>query len=60
MFGVIILIIIVVLIIIYLTGLPFELGTGFTEMKNNARKGEYTSVNKEKIEEKNDEIKHIE
>lgn len=57
MFGIIVLIIIVVLLILYLTGLPFELGTGFTEMKHKARKGEYRVVDKEKIEEKGDEIK---
>lgn len=48
MLGIIALIIIVVLLVLYLTGLPFELGTGFTEEKNKARKGEYSVVDKEK------------
>ena len=60
MIGIIILIIIVVLLILYLTDLPFELGTGFTEQKNKAREGEYTVVDKEKIEEGNDGVKLLE
>lgn len=57
MIGIIILIIIVVLLVLYVTGLDFEWGTGFTEMKNKARKGEYTVVDKKKLEEGSDEIK---
>lgn len=60
MLGIIILIIVVVLVIIYLTGLPFELGTGFTEEKNKARKGDFTVVDKGKIEEENKEINLLE
>lgn len=44
-----IIIIAVLSIIYYLTGLPFELGTGFTEDKHKAREGEYT-VNMDIIE----------
>ncbi len=60
MIGIIILIIIIVLLVLYLTGLPFEWGTGFTEMKNKARDGNYTVGRKKKIEEGSDEIKLLE
>lgn len=58
MVGIIILIVIIVLVILYLTGLDFEWGTGFTEEKNKARKGEYTVADKEKMKMESDsEIK---
>lgn len=60
MVGIIAVIIIVVLLILYLTGLDFELGTGFTEMKNKARKGDYTIVDKEKTKKGSDEVKLLE
>lgn len=57
MIGIIALIIIVVLLIFYLTGLPFEVGTGFTEEKNKAREGEYTVADKKKTKAISDEQK---
>ena len=60
MVGIIILIIIVILLVLYLTGLPFELGTGSTEMKHKAREGKYTVVDKEKTKEGSDEVKLLE
>ncbi len=57
MVGIIVLIIIVVLLILYLTGLDFELGTGFTEMKRKAREGDYTVVDKKNTQAKIDEPK---
>lgn len=50
-------IIIVGLIIWYLTSLDFEPGTGFTEMKKNAREGEFDIVDVDKTEK---EVKSIE
>lgn len=60
MIGIILVIIIIVLLILYLTGLPFELGTGFTEEKNKAREGEYTVVDKKKAEKGNSDVKLLE
>lgn len=45
------------LLIYYLTGLPFEIGTGFTEMRNKARKGDFTVVDLEKKKEGDSETK---
>lgn len=36
----------------YITGIDFEVGTGFTEMKKNAREADYEVVDKEKDENK--------
>jgi len=57
MLALIAIIIIIVLVIYYLTGLDFEIGTGFTEMKHKARRGEYIVVDKEKTKGGSDEIK---
>ncbi|MDO8572631.1 MAG: hypothetical protein Q7S11_02545 [bacterium] len=63
MIGIIILIIIVVSLVLYLTGLPFELGTGFTEIKTVARKGEYTvndNLETKEIKNNDDEVRLLE
>jgi len=47
------------LLIYYVLNLDFEIGTGFTEMKNKMREGKYHVIDKED-EEKDTETKLLE
>jgi len=61
MFTLITISLVVGLLIYYVLNLDFEIGTGFTEMKNKIREGKYHVVDKDdKDEKKNKETKLLE